>query len=56
MAYKVIANFRDKETKKRYEKGDPYKNENKERVAFLIKRGFIEEVKEEKKAKKTTKK
>lgn len=56
MSYKVIANFRDKETKKEYKKGDHYANENKERVAFLVKRGFIEEAKEEKKAKKTTKK
>lgn len=48
MAYKVVANFRDKESKKTYKKGDSYSSENKERIAFLITRGFIQEVKEKK--------
>lgn len=37
---KVIKRFRDKETKKLYEKGDLYKG-NKERVSHLIKKGFL---------------
>lgn len=36
----VIKRFRDKETKRLYEKGDLYKG-SKERVSLLTKKGFL---------------
>ncbi|KAA6447585.1 hypothetical protein [Bacillus swezeyi] len=41
--YKVIVPFRDKATKKRYEKGDTFSSDNAERIAFLIEQGRLEQ-------------
>jgi len=43
MDYTVKSSFRDKFTKKVYERGDTYENENADRIAFLIEKGFLEE-------------
>lgn len=44
MAYKVIANFKDKtDNGKEYTKGGSYSHEDEKRIAFLIKKGFLEE-------------
>lgn len=41
---KVIKRFKERhENFKLYEKGDTYTYENKERVAFLVKEGYLEE-------------
>lgn len=59
MGNKIKTTFRDKITKKLHKKGDTYKHENVERVAFLVEKGFLEEVKAEtpkKKDKKSVKK
>lgn len=62
---KVLKAFRDKTDKsKLYKKGDSYSHEDDDRIAFLVKEGFLEEKskqppkeeKEEKPKKKTTKK
>mgnify|MGYP001212021309 CR=1 FL=1 len=55
MGYKVIANFKDKFTKKLYEKGDSYTHKDEKRIAFLIEKGFLEKPKGEKKESKTKK-
>ncbi|ARW38099.1 MULTISPECIES: hypothetical protein [Bacillus] len=41
--YKVIVPFRDKTTKKRYEKGDTFQSDDAERIAFLISKGRLEQ-------------
>ncbi|AVM24897.1 hypothetical protein [Bacillus pumilus] len=41
--FTVINPFRDKTTKTRYEKGDTFLSEDKERIAFLISQKRIEE-------------
>lgn len=41
--YLVKKRFKDKETKNIYNTGDPYGNENPERIAFLVDQGFLEE-------------
>lgn len=58
MGYKVIANFRDKFTKKVYKKGGSYSHKDEKRIAFLIEKGFLEEkeVSKEESAKKADKK
>lgn len=58
MANKVIANFRDKFTKKVYKKGDSYTHADDKRIAFLVKKGFLKKAKEveEQPKKKSTKK
>ncbi|HSH25017.1 MAG TPA: hypothetical protein VLA13_05715 [Massilibacterium sp.] len=56
MANKVIANFKDKFTKKIYKKGDSYTHADEKRIAFLVKKGFLEENKEDKPKKKSAKK
>jgi hypothetical protein len=43
---KVLKRFRDKESKKIYDKGDLYEHDNAERVAFLVESGFLEGVSE----------
>lgn len=53
MSYKVVANFRDKITKREYKKGDSFSSDDKERIAFLVKRGFIKEAKKKEKPKKS---
>jgi hypothetical protein len=45
---KVIALFRDKFTKKVYKKGDSYTHKDEKRIAFLIEKGFLEEIKDDK--------
>ena len=40
---KVIARFVDKYSGERYEKGDSYTHDDEDRIAFLIKKGFLEE-------------
>jgi hypothetical protein len=42
MERKVINNFRDKESKKIYRKGDSYTHNDAERIAFLVDKGFLE--------------
>ncbi|WP_313894683.1 hypothetical protein [Psychrobacillus sp.] len=42
MANIVKSAFKDKETKQKYKKGDSYKHKDAERVAFLVKKGFLE--------------
>ena len=44
MANKVLKSFTDKESKELYKKGDSYENSNSERIAFLIEKGFIDEI------------
>ena len=39
--YKVIKNFRDKDTEKIFNQGDSYSHESDERIAFLIEEGFL---------------
>lgn len=57
MGYEVCLPFKDKtRNKKRYDVGDSYSHENKERIAFLVERGFIKEATPAKKAKKKTEK
>lgn len=47
---KVLKPFRDKtDNFRRYKKGDSYKHNNAERIAFLIKQSFIEKPPEKKK-------
>lgn len=44
MAHKVLKPFRDKtDNRKLYQKGDSYKHEDADRIAFLIEKGFIQE-------------
>lgn len=44
MEYKVKSPFRDTtDNKKRYKKGDPYSHKDEKRIAFLVKKGFLEE-------------
>ncbi|MFC3883757.1 hypothetical protein ACFOU2_09690 [Bacillus songklensis] len=55
--HKVIKNFRDKENnEKLYITGDSYTHENAERIAFLVKQGYLDaaEVKGEEKFPKHT--
>lgn len=40
--YKVIKNFRDKDTEKVFNQGDSYSHDNDERIAFLIEKGFLD--------------
>lgn len=40
---KVLKNFKDKFTKKLYKKGDSYSHKDDDRIAFLVKEGFLEE-------------
>jgi len=49
MSNKVLANFKDKNTKKVYRKGDSYSNDDEKRIAFLIEKGFLEKPKVKKK-------
>ena len=43
MTYKVKSNFLDKtDNRKLYKKGDPYSNKDDDRIAFLIKEGYLE--------------
>jgi len=56
MGYKVISTFRDKFTKKLYEKGGSYNHEDEKRIAFLIEKGFLEGPKKEEPKKKSAKK
>lgn len=47
---KVLQRFADKtDNKKIYNKGDSYTHEDAERVAFLIKKGFLQKSKPKKK-------
>ncbi len=39
---KVIKKFRDKLTKKTYQKGDSYSHDSEDRIAFLVEKGFLE--------------
>lgn len=43
---RVIASFKDKFTKKLYKVGDSYSHKDEKRIAFLIKKGFLEKPKE----------
>jgi hypothetical protein len=43
MANKVIKRFQDKESKKIHNVGDLYEHESADRVAFLVKKGFLDE-------------
>jgi len=44
---KVLKIFQDKDTKKIYKPGDSYEG-NSKRIAFLVKKGFLEDEKEQK--------
>lgn len=46
MANKVIAPFKDKFTKKVYKQGDSYTHKDEKRIAFLVKKGYLEKAKE----------
>jgi len=52
MINKIKTTFRDKSTKKLHKKGDTYKHEDAERVAFLLENGYLEESKMKKETKK----
>ncbi|WLR53556.1 hypothetical protein LC048_13590 [Mesobacillus subterraneus] len=41
MSKKVIKRFQDKETKEVYFRGDLYENDNSDRVAFLVEKGYL---------------
>lgn len=45
MAYRVAKRFRDKDTGKVYEENAPYINEDKDRVSFLVEKGYLDEQK-----------
>lgn len=47
MAFKAMKRFKERHQNfKIYEKGDLYTYENKNRVAFLVKEGYLQEVKD----------
>mgnify|MGYP000861810461 CR=1 FL=1 len=43
--HKVKTRFRDKYTKKIYEKGDSYSHKDEKRIAYLIEKGYLEKSK-----------
>ena len=56
MSYKVTSAFKDKYTKKLYNKGDSYTHKDEKRIAFLIEKGFLEKPMKEEPKKKSVKK